>query len=143
MTLLEAARTRPAGRRLWLALAAYLVPSFPIAFVWHLMLFAPAYEALAIYRDDMIVPFGFASMIVQGAVFAWVYPRLFGERSGALQSGLVYGLGLGLLSWTYTTLAVAAKHPMTSISDFMLLETGFTVLQFLVVGPLIALAHRV
>jgi hypothetical protein len=31
---------------------------------------------------------------------------------------------------------------MASISDFVLLETAFTVLQFLVVGPLIALAHR-
>lgn len=143
MTTLDAVRARPAGRRFWLALAAYLVPSFPIALVWHLVLFAPAYERLAIYRDDVIVPFGFASMILQGAIFAWAYPRLFGELSGALRTGLIYGVGLGLLSWTYTTLAVAAKHPMTSIGDFMLLETGFTAIQFLVVGPLIAIAHRV
>ena len=51
-------------------------------------------------------------------------------------------MALGLLSWSFTTLAVAAKHPMASISDFFLLETGFTVVQFLVVGPLIALAHK-
>jgi len=31
---------------------------------------------------------------------------------------------------------------MASISDYVLLETAFTILQFLVVGPLIALAHR-
>jgi hypothetical protein len=31
---------------------------------------------------------------------------------------------------------------MSSISDYVVLETGFTVLQFLIVGPLIALAHR-
>jgi hypothetical protein len=47
-----------------------------------------------------------------------------------------------LLSWSFTTLAVAAKHPMASITDYVLLETAFTVLQFLIVGPLIALAYR-
>ena len=42
-----------------------------------------------------------------------------------------------------TALAVAAKHPMASIPDFVLLETTFTILQFLVVGPLIAFAYRI
>jgi hypothetical protein len=48
----------------------------------------------------------------------------------------------GLLSWSFTTLAVAAKHPMSSISDYVVLESAFTFLQFLIVGPLMALAHR-
>jgi hypothetical protein len=82
-------------------------------------------------------------MIIQGVVFSWVFPRLFaGNRGSTLRVGLLYGLGAGLLSWSFTTLAVAAKHPMTSISNYVLLETAFTILQFLVVGPLIALAHR-
>jgi len=39
-------------------------------------------------------------------------------------------------------LPVAAKYQMSSISDFLLLESGFTLLQFAVVSPLIALACR-
>jgi hypothetical protein len=31
---------------------------------------------------------------------------------------------------------------MASISDYVLLETTFTVLQFLIIGPPIALAYR-
>jgi hypothetical protein len=31
---------------------------------------------------------------------------------------------------------------MASVAEFMLLETTFTVLQFLVVSPLVALAYR-
>jgi len=130
-------------RGFWLGVAAYLVPSFPIAFVWHLVLFEPNYHALRIYTDNPIIPFGFASMVIQGIVFSWVFPRVFANHRGAvLKSGLLYGLGLGLLSWSFTTLAVAAKHPMSSISDYVVLETSFTVLQYLIVGPLIALAHR-
>jgi hypothetical protein len=81
-------------------------------------------------------------MMIQAAVFSWVFPRVFGNRGSILKDGLLYGLGAGLLSWSFTTLAVAAKHPMASISDYVFLETTFTILQFVVVGPLIALAHR-
>lgn len=135
---------RPSTTRgFWLGVAAYLIPTFPIAFVWHLVLFEPNYHALRIYRDHPIIPFGLASMVVQSVIFSWVFPRIFTNcRGSVLKSGLLYGLGLGLLSWSFTTLAVAAKHPMSSISDYVVLETGFTVLQYLIVGPLIALAHR-
>ena len=47
-----------------------------------------------------------------------------------------------MLSWSFTTLAVAAKHPMSSISDYVALKSAFTLLQFLIAGPLMALAHR-
>lgn len=135
---------RPAAvRSFWLGVAAYLFPTFPIAFVWHLVFFEPNYHALRIYRDDPIIPFGLASMLIQSIIFSWVFPRIFANHRGSvLKNGLLYGLGVGLLSWSFTTLAVAAKQPMSSISDYVVLETGFTVLQFLIVGPLIALAHR-
>jgi hypothetical protein len=132
-------RTRHFG----LGMAAYLVPTFVTAFVWHLVLFEQSYHALGIYRRDPIIPFGFASMIIQGAVFSWAFPRLFsGARSSALKDGLLFGAAAGLLSWSFTTLAVAAKHPMTSIPDYFALETSFSLLQFVIVGPLIAVAYR-
>ena len=143
MTIAPDIRQPASGRAFWLGMAAYLVPSFPIAFVWHLVLFEPQYHALRIYRADPIIPFGLASMLIQAAIFSWAFPRLFaGSRASVLRDGLLYGLGAGLLSWSFTTLAVAAKHPMTSISDYVVLETAFTVLQFVVVGPLIAWAYR-
>ncbi|HQR22420.1 MAG TPA: hypothetical protein PKV98_16250, partial [Burkholderiaceae bacterium] len=48
----------------------------------------------------------------------------------------------GVMAWSFAVLPVAAKYRMTSVQDFMVLETAFTVLQFAVVSPLIALAHR-
>ena len=135
---------RPAGaRRFWLGFAAYLLPTFPIAFVWHLVIFEPTYRALRIFRDEPIIPLGLASMIIQGAIFSFLFPRVFpGDRASFLRDGLLFGLGAGLLSWSFTTLAVAAKNIMNSVPDYVLLETAFTILQFVVVGPLIALAHR-
>ncbi|MES2937562.1 MAG: hypothetical protein V4864_07750 [Pseudomonadota bacterium] len=127
-----------------LAMLAYVVPTFIIGFVWHLVLFKSAYEMLAVYRKDPVIPFGFASMVLQGLVFAWAYPRLFSTardawKHGAARSGTVSAC----LSWSFTTLAVTAKSPMASVPLFFGLETGFTLLQFLVVAPLMALAFRV
>jgi hypothetical protein len=130
------------SRAFWLGIVAYMVPSFIIAYPWHLMVFAATYKELGIFRDDVIVPFGLLSMLIQGVAFSWLYPRVFIERRSVLRNGLAYGVMIGLLSWSFTTLAVAAKNVMTSVPLYLALETGFTLLQFVVVGPLIALAHR-
>jgi hypothetical protein len=143
MTIAQAGSGASCRSSFWLRLAAYLVPTFPVAYVWHLVLFAPAYDALGIYRPDPIIPFGFASMVIQGIIFSWAYPRLFpGRGSTIVRPGLAYGLGLAVLSWSFTTLAVAAKNIMASVPLYAELETAFTLLQFAIVGPLIALAHR-
>jgi hypothetical protein len=143
MTTLPSRGEIASTRSFWLGVAAYLVPTFPIAYVWHLVVFAPAYDALGIYRPDPIIPFGFASMLIQGIAFSWAYPRLFPDRGGAIwRPGLIYGACLAILSWSFTTLAVAAKNIMGSVPIYIELETAFTLLQFAVVGPLIALAHR-
>src|SRR5215831_12361973 len=124
-----------------LALLAYLVPTFILGYVWHLKLFAGVYHDLGIYRPDIIVPFGFLSMLLQGSIFAIAYHRL-ADKPWQFSDALQFAASAALLSWTFTTLAVAAKHPMTSVTRFMIIETCFTVVQFAMVGPLLALSAR-
>jgi hypothetical protein len=128
------------SRRFVLALRGYLVPSFITGFVWHLVAFHDAYARLAIYRAEPIIPPGFGSMAVQGLIFAWACPRLFGTaRDAWAGSAWRAGLPYGALSWSFTTLAVAAKRPMTSVPQDLAIESGFTALQFLLAAPLMAL----
>lgn len=129
------------SRRFVLYLLAYLVPSFALGFAWHLKLFATYYHDLGIYRPDVIVPFGLASMLIQGSIFAHAYPRLIANPE-SLAGGLRFAAIAALLSWSFTTLAVGAKHPMTSVPRYVAIETAFTVVQFLVVGTLWAMASR-
>jgi hypothetical protein len=124
-----------------LNLLAYLVPTFALGFIWHLKLFHQRYRDLNIYRPDVIIPFGFLSMLVQGSIFAFAYPRLT-STPATLSTGMAFASGAALLSWSFTTLAVAAKHPMKSVSRYVGIETAFTVVQFLVVGPLLALSSQ-
>jgi hypothetical protein len=123
------------------AIVAYVVPSFILGLAWHLVLFAGYYERLEIYRPDIIVPFGLASMLVQASLFAWLFDKAFASRPGTwLARGLSYAAVGGLLSWSFTTLAVAAKNVMTSVPDYLIIETAFTIVQWVIVGPLTALA---
>ena len=59
-----------------------------------------------------------------------------------LRSRLGFAVTFGLLAWSFTTIPVAAKYRMSSVADFMVLESAFTALQFLIVAPLMALAYR-
>jgi hypothetical protein len=126
-----------------LAVLAYVVPTFALGFIWHLVLFEDSYRALHIYRDDIIIPFGLLSMLIQGGIFAWIYARVFGKSTAGFGSrALLYGALGAILSWSFTTLAVAAKNVMASVPSYVLIETGFTLVQWIMVAPLTVLAFR-
>ena len=126
-----------------LGVLAYLVPTFALGFVWHLILFKRYYADLAMYRSEVIVPFGFLATLIQGIIFTWVYQAaLAGRGASGFEQMALYAAGGAALSWTFTTLAVAAKNVMTSVKRYVLIETAFTVVQWIMVGPLTALAFH-
>jgi hypothetical protein len=128
--------------RFVLGVLAYVVPTFLLGYVWHLQLFERHYADLNIYRENIVIPLGFSSILLQGIIFSLVYGRLFGGCA-PVGGATRFGSSAAVLSWTFTTLAVAAKHPMTSVSGFVGIETAFTIVQFFLVAPLMALAWRV
>jgi hypothetical protein len=132
------------SKAFWLGVAAYVLPTFPLGYLWHLVVFAPQYDALQIYRPDVLIPFGLLSMFIQGTILSWIYPKVMrgGEDKSWLRQGLMFGLVAGLFAWSLSTIAVAAKNVMTSVPLYLALETGFTFAQYVIVGPLMALAHR-
>jgi hypothetical protein len=127
----------------WWAVAAYVVPTFALGYLWHLVILREPYDRLAMYRAEVIIPLGVLSMVIQAVVSASAYPRLVStRRDDWIGSAARFGSVFALLAWSFTTLPVAAKYRMSSVAEFMALETAFTVVQFLVVAPLIALVHR-
>jgi hypothetical protein len=128
-------------KRVTFGVLAYLLPTFALGFVWHLILFKSYYEALAMYRNDVIIPFGLLSMLIQALVFVWIYVNTYAEQNGSFWSrALRYGAVGAVLSWSFTTLAVAAKNVMASVPDYLLIETAFTIVQWIIAAPLTVLA---
>jgi hypothetical protein len=129
-------------RRIGVGALFYLVPTFALGFVWHLVAFKDYYDRLAMYRHDVIIPFGLLSMAAQAVLFAWVFDRAFAGRLASVgRRALAFAAFGAVLSWSFTTVAVAAKNVMTSVPDYLLIETAFTVVQWAIVGPLMALSY--
>lgn len=82
-------------KRFSLAVLAYLVPTFTLGIVWHLILFQRYYDELGVYRKDIIILFGFLSMLTQATIFAWIYEKAFTRRSGTLLSRSLAYAALG------------------------------------------------
>ncbi|MGB8598911.1 MAG: hypothetical protein WCD07_06585 [Burkholderiales bacterium] len=123
-----------------LAILAYMLPTFPLGFFWHLTIFANYYKSLNVYREDMIIPFGMVSMLIQGVVWSIVYERLFSGEP-ILKGALKFALLACPLAWSFMVLAVSAKHQMSSVSGFLLIETAFMLVQYAIVSPLIAAVY--
>ena len=79
--------------------AAYVLPTFPLGYLWHLTWFASQYQALQIYRPDVIIPFGLLSMLIQGMLLSWLFPRIADKGASWLKQGLMFGAGVGLFAW--------------------------------------------
>lgn len=123
-----------------LAVLAYMLPTFPLGFFWHLTIFADYYKSLHVYREDIVIPFGIVSMLIQGIVWSVVYERLFSGEA-IIKGAVKFSLLACPLAWSFMVLAVSAKHQMSSVAGFLLIETAFTAVQYIVVSPLIAAVY--
>ena len=129
------------NRRFLLAMLAYIVPTFPIGYFWHPVTFKNYYESLQVYRDDIFIPFGLISMLVQSIAWAYIYSRLFAGET-VLRGAVKFAALAAPIAWSFMVVAVAAKHHMASVAGFVAIETAFTAVQYLIVSPLIALAFH-
>lgn len=116
-----------------------------VAVVWHLIIFHDKYvEMGAFTRIDPIMPLGMIAVILQGFVFAYLYPaylKFTGRESTALR-GIVYSLIMGINVWTVMVFATAAKFKIEPVFDFILLGTLFQLLQYVLVGATIGTIHQ-
>ena len=129
------------NKKFILAVLAYMLPSFPLGYLWHLTVFADFYKSLHVYRDDILIPFGIASMLVQGVIWAAIYRRLFAGQP-IMRGAIQFATLAAPLAWSFMALATAAKHQMTSPLAYLGIETCFITLHYAIVSPLIAAVYR-
>lgn len=128
--------------RFVLMVLAYLVPTMMLGMVWHFVWFSDLYEGLGIYnRKDPIIPLGFISMFLQGVIIAYLYP-FYAEHQHSIARSIRFSLIMGFLLFTVSTLANAAKIEVTSMIDWLWVQSLFTFVQFLLVGLLLGWVYR-
>ncbi|MEO1680744.1 MAG: hypothetical protein AAFU80_21575 [Pseudomonadota bacterium] len=112
-----------------LAAAIYPVIIFPLAIIWHLILFEDRYRAFGYFEGEPNIAIGLATMIIQGVVLAVIYPMFQVTRRGYTRAFLFAGL-LGSFCWTSHVLALVAKQNVPQAGTFILMETTYLGLQF-------------
>ena len=128
-------------RKYILATVVYAAVTMIHGFTWHFNFFHDVYAQLGIYnREHPIIPLGFASMVLQGLILAYLYPRFY--RGGApAKEGIRFGLIMGLLLFSVSTLANAAKIQVSSMSTWLEIQAAFHLIQFVLAGAGIGLVY--
>ena len=111
----------------YLLALTYIVVSFILGAVWHIVLFKEYYKKLAIYSniEKPRFLFGFSAMLLQSIVLAYLYP-LIGNQ-------FLFGGGLFLVLVSFMVFAEAGKQNATSLSGFVLIETAFSAVQAILI----------
>lgn len=123
---------------LWPA-AVYLLLTFPIAAIWHLVLFKRVYDELGIFtREEPIIPLGILAMTIQAAIMSFAYPYFY--DGSPVRDGLTFGLVMGAFMASSAVIAEVAKMKSTSLGKWLALETAYYAIQFAIVGIGIGLA---
>lgn len=123
-----------------LATMAYVLPTFPLGYFWHLTIFASFYKRLAVYRDEIVIPLGIVSMLVQGVLWSIVYEKMFAGEP-VIRGAWKFAVIAAPLAWSFMVVAVCAKHHMSSVGGYLLIESAFVATHYAIVSPLIALVY--
>lgn len=128
-------------KRATLITLAYSIVTMLIAAPWHFVLFKDLYHSFGIYnRADPIVPLGFLSMLIQGAVFALLYPRYCNDKS-TLRESVKFSLIMGVFLFSVSTIANAAKIEVNPMGTWLAIQAAFHLVQFLACGVAIGLVY--
>ncbi len=128
-------------RSILLGTLAYAGVTFPLAYSWHLVVFADLYRRLSFVTvPEPNVPLGFSTIVFQGVLLAAIYPRFRGS-GGPLRTGLTFGLGVAAFIWSAATVAHVAKHDVGAPAVFIAMEAGYFLVNFVAYGLLMGVIH--
>lgn len=131
--------TRPT--RILLGSVAYAAVTFPFAYVWHLVIFEDRYIALGTFtRGEPIVALGFVAIVVQGLLLGLAF-EAYTHGAATMRHALRFAAVAGTFLWSSQVLAFAAKSALTSLGDWLLIESAYFALQFTLVGLAFGALH--
>ena len=124
-----------------LTVLAYVITTFAVQGGSHFAINADHYAAISIMRAEPIVAMGLLSMVIQGALFAVLYPT-FSRGAAPMKNGVVFSWALGGFLASYIILGEAGKYSIPSIPSWIAVEASVAAVQYTVFGVLLGLLHR-
>jgi hypothetical protein len=130
------------AKRFTVTVIAYAVVSLAVGMAWYMLLFKGLYAELGIFnRENPLFPLGISSMLLQGIVFAYLYPRLF-RGVNPLVEGIKFSILMEAIMFSIATLANGAKIHVAPLGTWILVQSGFHILHALAFGICLALIYQ-
>jgi len=130
---------RPAA--ILLTVLAYIVATFGVQGTSHFAVNKTHYAQVTYMRAEPIVAMGITAMVIQGVIFALLFPA-FNRAGNPIRNGVLFALAIGVFLASYIALAEAGKYAVPSIPSWIVVESGTALVQFGVFGVLLGLIHR-
>lgn len=124
-----------------LTVLAYVVTTFAVQGASHFAINAGHYAAIPIMRTEPVIAMGLLSMVVQGVLFALLFPT-FQRGGGAVWDGVKFSWALGGFLASYIVLGEAGKYAIPSIASWIAVEGSVAFVQYTLFGVLLGLIHR-
>jgi len=130
-------------KKLLIFTAAYFVITMSWAYPWHLVWFHDLYVGWgAVTREQPIVPFGMAAILIQALVIGYLYPFYYKNKGNPILQGIKFNLIIGLMTYTAMGFATAAKFQIEPVQDFLIFHTLFQAIQFTLTGAALGWVYR-
>src|SRR5688500_20212375 len=101
-----------------LTVVAYALTTFGVQGASHFAINADHFASLSIMRAEPLIPLGITSMLIQGLIFAWLYP-VYANGASTLRKSIVFSWLLGGFLASYIVLVEAGKYAIPSLSRWI------------------------
>jgi hypothetical protein len=130
---------RPA--RVALTVVAYVLTTFAVQGTSHFAINADHFAAIPIMRAEPMIALGITSMVIQGLIFAWLYP-IYATGASTLRKSITFSWLIGGFLASYIVLGEAGKYAIPSVSSWIAVEALAAFAQFTLFGVWLGLIHR-
>ena len=124
-----------------LTVLAYVATTFAVQGASHFAVNAAHYAAIPIMRAEPVIAMGLASMLIQGVLFAVLFPA-FTRGVSTVWDGVKFSWALGGFLASYIVLGEVGKYAIPSIASWIAVEGSVAFVQYTLFGVLLGLIHR-
>ena len=119
---------------------AYILPSMPWGYFWHLKVFKKNYDKWQYFGPAPSVPLAFLAMFIQGTILSVAYALLPIEHASVVNIFAFVSV-MGIFFWSRVVVPSMASHVTTRTPGFFFLETAYLVGQYALFGALLCVVY--
>ena len=123
-----------------LGMLAYMLPSMPWGYFWHLSVFKKQYDKWQYFGPNPSVPLAFLAMFIQGTILSVTY-AILPIQHASVANIFAFAAIMGTFFWSRVVVPSMASHYTTRTPGFFFLETAYLIGQYALFGAFLCVVY--